>query len=97
MKRLDFDLEGRVVDAESKKIVNAKPLSVRPGLIGFDASGINGPYSLDKEYLRRLDHAVNQERERLPYEANAYVTSLEKAAGIEQGYVYVAVQFYKIE
>jgi len=99
MKRLDFDLEGRLVDAESKKIVNAEPLSVRPKLIGFDASGINGPDSMDEEYLRRLNQAANQEKagEMLPFEANAYVTSLGKAAGKDQGYVWVAIQFYKTE
>src|SRR3989344_9494338 len=99
MKRLDFNLEGRLVDAESKKVVNAQPLLVRPRLIGFDAIGITGPNSMDPEYLKRLDQAINQEkaREMLPFEANAYVTSLGKAAGRDQGYVLVAVQFYKTE
>lgn len=98
MKRLNFNLEHKLVDAESGKEVKAKALPVPPSLIGFDASGIIGPSSLDKEYLRRLDQAVNQEKEKqmLPFEANAYLASSGKVAGRDEGYVWLAIQFYKL-
>ena len=99
MKRLAFGLENRLVDAESKEVVNAEPLPIRPILIDFDARGINGPYSMDEEYLRRLDQAVNREEERgmLPPEADSYVQSIGKASGrLYQGQVWVAIQFYRL-
>jgi len=99
MKHLNFDLEGRLIESESKEIVNAKPLSVPPALIGVDTRGLNNSNSFDKDYLRRLDQTVSREEERkmLPIEANAYVPSWSKAAGREEGYVWVAIQFYKTE
>ena len=97
MKRLKFDLEQRLVDANSGKIVKAKALSIPPDLIGFDISGIGNSNSFDPEYLRRLEQTVDQEKEgqRLPHEANTYVASYGKAAGRDQHYVWVAIQFYK--
>jgi len=96
---LAFDLEGRLVEARTNELVRAEALSVRPDLIGFDTTGIPNSNSTDEEFLRRLDQAVNQEKQRqmLPFSANAYVPSIAKAAGRDQGYVWVAIQFYKIK
>ena len=98
MKRLEFDLESKLVDANSGKIVKAEALSVPPALIGFDTNGIGNSNSFDPEYLRRLEQTVNREKERqmLPYEANAYVASNSKSAGRDQHSVWVAIQFYTI-
>ena len=99
MHRLKFTLEGKLVTARSEAEVAASSLAVGPELIGFDISGIDGPVSSDPEYLRRLENAVTQEKDRgkLPFEADAYVASLSKAAGRDKHYAWVAVQFYKTE
>ncbi len=97
MKRLDFNLEGRIIDFANELRVKARVLHVPPEVIGIDTSGIGNSDSLDPEFIKRIDQAITQKQEAklLPYKANAYIPSRSKVAGPTTNYVWVAVQFYK--
>jgi hypothetical protein len=97
LRRLEFGLEYQLQDAQTKKSVRATPLKTRPTLVEFDTTGIGGIGldSFGKEFLERLDRAV-QEEPYIPYEANAYVQGTVKGAGSIKNQVWVPIQFYNI-